>query len=106
MTPNAKVFYQICRLFLAVFLMACWMPQSQAQAGRGGISGAVTDQTGAIVPGARVVAVNQATSISLSTVSSAAGIYSFVSLTPGTYTVTASHEGFESIVRQHVGVNI
>ena len=106
MTPNAKVFHQICRLFLAVFLMACWMPQSQAQAGRGGISGAVTDQTGAIVPGARVVAVNQATSISLSTVSSAAGIYSFVSLTPGTYTVTASHEGFESIVQQHVGVNI
>ena len=58
------------------------------QAGRGAISGLITDPSGAIVPGAKVTAVEQATGTKLSTVSTAAGIYTFVSLSPGKYQVT------------------
>ena len=66
-----------------------------AQAGRGGISGLVADQTGAIVPGASVMAQDMANGVKLSTVSSGAGLYSFVSLSPGTYELTFELKGFE-----------
>jgi len=53
-----------------------------SQAGRGGISGLVADTSGAIVPGATVTAKNTATGDTLSTVTTAAGLYSFISLSP------------------------
>jgi hypothetical protein len=66
----------------------------------------VTDPTGAIIPGAKVTALNHATGIKLSTVSTAAGLYSFVSLTPGVYEVTASLKGFESVAQDNVKVTV
>ena len=61
---------------------------------------------GAIVPGARVTASITATGIKLSTVSTAAGLYSFVSLNPGVYEVTASQKGFESVAQDNVKVTV
>ncbi len=77
-----------------------------AQAGRGGINGLVTDPSGAIIPGAKVTALNHSTGIKLSTVSTAAGLYSFVSLNPGAYEVTASLKGFESVAQDNVRVSV
>jgi len=77
-----------------------------AQAGRGSISGLVSDPTGAIVNGAQVTALNHATGVALHTVTSAAGLYSFVSLTPGVYVVTASQKGFESVAQNNVLVTV
>jgi hypothetical protein len=77
-----------------------------AQAGRGSISGLVSDPTGAIVNGAQVTALNHATGVALHTVTSAAGLYSFVSLTPGVYVVTASQKGFESVAQDNVPVTV
>lgn len=77
-----------------------------AQAGRGGISGTITDPSGAVVPGAKVVALNHANAVSLESVTSAAGLYSFVSLSPGTYEIIVSMKGFESVVRHNVTVNV
>ncbi|MFZ3341260.1 MAG: TonB-dependent receptor [Terriglobales bacterium] len=77
-----------------------------AQAGRGSISGVVSDPSGATVNGAKISALNQATGVALHTVTSEAGLYSFVSLTPGTYVITASHEGFESVAQDKVSVTV
>jgi hypothetical protein len=77
-----------------------------AQAGRGSISGLVSDPTGAIVNGAQVTALNHATGVALHTVTSAAGLYSFVSLPPGVYVVTASQKGFESVAQDNVPVTV
>jgi hypothetical protein len=76
------------------------------QAGRGGISGLVTDPSGAIVPGAKVTAKNHTTELSASTVTTAAGLYFFVSLNPGTYEITASAKGFETIAQDNVTVTV
>src|ERR1035438_42884 len=76
------------------------------QAGRGSISGLITDPSGAIVAGAKVVALEQGTGIKLSTASTAAGIYSFVSLAPGKYQLTASEKGFETVVEKNVPVTV
>src|SRR6201998_4330970 len=77
-----------------------------AQAGRGSISGLVTDTSGAIIPGAKVVAQSQATDLKLSTMSTASGLYSFVSLAPGEYQVTASAKGFETLIEKNITVSV
>ena len=91
--------FLIC-LLIGITSAAC------AQAGRGSISGLVTDATGAIIPGTKVMAQSQATGLKLSTVSTAAGLYSFVSLAPGSYQVTASAKGFETLVEKNVAVTV
>jgi hypothetical protein len=77
-----------------------------AQAGRGSISGTVTDASGAIVPGSQVVLLNKETGARQQTVTTAAGLYSFISLNPGVYQVTASHSGFSRVVIEKVTVNV
>jgi hypothetical protein len=87
-------------------LFLCASGFALAQAGRGGISGLIADQSGAIVSGARVVAQDQATGVKLATVSTAAGLYSFVSLSPGNYQVTVSAKGFETSIQKNVAVTL
>ncbi len=91
-------------LFLAIF--ACSCTAATAQAGRGGISGLITDSSSAIIPGAKVTVQNAATGSKLSTVSTAAGVYSFVSLAPGKYDVSATAKGFETMIQKNVTVSV
>jgi hypothetical protein len=95
------------RVFLCIsVLILSASSAALAQAGRGGVNGLVTDPTGAIVPGARVTVVNHATGVAQHTVTTAAGLYSYVSLTPGVYVVTASQKGFESVAQDNVTVSV
>ncbi len=77
-----------------------------AQAGRGGLSGLVTDATGAAIPGATVELRSTGTGVTISTVTTGAGLYSFVSLTPATYQLTVNHPGFQSVVQQNIAVSV
>ena len=77
-----------------------------AQAGRGGINGLISDPSGAIIPGASVTAENRATAVKVSTVATAAGLYSFVSLSPGVYDLTATAKGFDTVVQKNVTVSV
>ncbi|MFI5102666.1 MAG: TonB-dependent receptor domain-containing protein [Terriglobales bacterium] len=90
----------VCILFLCAGSVAL------AQAGRGSISGLVSDPSGAVVNGAKVTALNHATGVALHTVTSEAGLYSFVSLNPGHYVVTASQKGFETVAQDNVLVTV
>lgn len=76
------------------------------QAGRGSISGSITDQSGAIIPGASVKLTDAATGISRQMEANAAGLYNFISLNPGTYQVTVSKEGFATTIRNNVTVTV
>jgi hypothetical protein len=97
---TARNFLSVCILFL------CASSVALAQAGRGSISGLVSDPSGAIVNGASITALNHATGVALHTVTSAGGLYSFISLTPGTYVVTASQKGFASVAQDNVLVTV
>ncbi len=90
----------VCILFFCVGSVAF------AQAGRGSISGLVTDPTGAVVRGAAVTALNSATGVALHAVTSEAGLYTLLSLNPGTYVVTASQKGFASVAQNNVLVTV
>jgi hypothetical protein len=77
-----------------------------SQRGQGRISGLVTDPSGALVAGAQVVLLNKDTGLTQHTVSSAAGLYTFISVNPGEYQVQASQKGFSSVVQEHVTVSV
>src|SRR5580704_4339761 len=107
MRPIKQIFLHIARRLFPVWIVAlCASPAAVAQAGRGGINGLVTDPTGATIPSAKVTAVNDATGVTRSTVTTAAGFYSFVSLDPATYRVTATANGFETVTHDKVIVSV
>ena len=59
------------------------------------ITGTVTDPSGHVVSGAKVVAHETATGVDRSEQSNGVGVYSIVGLLPGTYVVTVSKSGFK-----------
>ena len=97
---TARNFLFVCGLFLCAASMAL------AQAGRGSISGLVADPAGALIPGARVVLLNPATGVTQHSVTTGAGLYTFISLIPGVYQVTASQKGFKSVVHDNITVTV
>ena len=100
LVKTVRNFLSVCILFLCAGSVAL------SQAGRGSISGLVSDPSGAFVGGAKVTALNHATGVALHTVTSDAGLYTFVSLNPGLYLVTASQKGFASIAQDNVSVTV
>ena len=104
--PRARSLFALFLAVLIVLVLTGFAPFVLAQAGRGSISGLVTDQSGAIVPGAKVIVESQATGLKLSTVSSDAGLYTFVSLAPGVYRVTATASGFDTMVANNIRVSV
>jgi hypothetical protein len=92
--------------FCACFLVLVAEIATFAQAGRGTISGVVTDPAGAVVQGAQVTLVNSATGVTQHSVTNPSGSYTFISLNPGVYKVTATQTGFRSVVRDNVTVNV
>ncbi len=96
----------IMRNILSAGVILLSVTSALAQAGRGGISGTVLDPSGAQVGGATVVAKDVGKGTKLSTKTTGAGVYSFVSVAPGTYVVTISHEGFGVDVENNVRVDV
>ncbi|MGA8029197.1 MAG: TonB-dependent receptor [Bryobacteraceae bacterium] len=91
---------------LSLFLLiSCSVPSLWSQALQG-ITGSVTDSSGAVVANAKVTATNNATGVAKTTETSSAGTYQFTDLIPGTYTVTVDLAGFQSSVHSGVGVDV
>jgi hypothetical protein len=100
---------QVAVTLLAV--MAC-ASSCFAQSGAGSIEGTVTDKTGAVIPGASIHVVNQATSVATDSKSSKIGFYQVPGLVAGKYTVTISapsmgsyESGIELLVDQKAVIN-
>src|SRR5580698_6995685 len=92
--PTRSAFPALLLALAALFLA----PRvSMGQTFRGGISGTVTDQSGAVVPGAQVTAVETATNTSYKTVSSTAGEFVFSNVPLGSYTVSVTAPGFKAV---------
>lgn len=75
-------------------------------AGRGALSGLVTDSTGAVVPAASVTLINVATGVATKGKTSGSGLYSFVSLVPGPYRLEVSQTAFQTAVRDQITISV
>src|SRR5215471_9116868 len=89
-------------LIVSICVFAC--ASVFAQTDRGTVTGTVADQTGAVIPGSNVTAINSQTTLKYETVSTETGNYTLTQLPAGTYEITVELPGFKKYVRQ--GVNI
>ena len=79
-------------LFAILFALSGGLCFGQTQAAR--LQGIVRDSSGAIVPNAKVVAVNSQTKDTADATTNASGLYMLPALRPGTYTLTVEASGF------------
>jgi hypothetical protein len=70
------------------------------------ISGTVSDSTGATIPAATVTIQNNKTGVTVTTTTNDSGIYSFPSLLPGAYRMTAEKAGFRRAVYTDVQLEL
>ncbi|MGH9163613.1 MAG: carboxypeptidase regulatory-like domain-containing protein, partial [Vicinamibacteraceae bacterium] len=77
---------------------------ADAQVLYGSLVGNVTEETNAVVPGARVTIVNSGTNLTRQVVTNETGSYSFANLVSGTYMMTVEMAGFTSFVADNVVV--
>lgn len=77
-----------------------------AQSGTSRISGSVTDQTGAAVPGATVTIKNPATGYTRTSTTSSDGKYSFPGIPPATYSVTVEASNFKKSVNNNARATV
>ncbi len=74
-------------------------------AGEGQITGRVTDTTGAVIPNATVIVINQASGVKMIRSTSASGVYLASPLIPGIYKVFVKARGFATAVQDNITVN-
>ena len=97
MIRNRKTKFSV--FFISSFLCCIQFVLSspvQAQQTLGGITGTVTDVSGGILPNTSVGIVNDQTKLSRTQTTNNGGIYDFVNLPIGSYTLTFTHNGFET----------
>ncbi len=77
-----------------------------AQVDTGTVLGTVKDQSGAVIPGAKVTLTNEGTGFTISKVTEADGTYVFTPVKIGTYTVEAEFQGFQKTTNKGITVNV
>jgi len=90
-------------ILVALFFTA---PALRAQVDTGSILGTITDESGAVISGAKVTLTNEGTGVSLSTTTSADGIYKFTPVKIGSYKLDVSYQGFQALSAKGIVVNI
>jgi len=80
----------------SLWMLFAFTPYAQAQQTLGGITGTVTDKTGSVLPETIVTIVGDQTGLTRTQKTNPNGTYDLVNLPIGTYTLTFTHDGFES----------
>ncbi len=91
---------------LAVMALSMGALNATAQITTGTIAGTVHDSQGGVVPGATIVLISEARGTrSAPTVTNAQGDYVLPNVTPDTYTVEVTMEGFKTIKRSEIRIS-
>jgi len=97
------------RLAVVMLVALVWagLPAlARAQATRGTILGTITDQTGAAMPGATVVATETRTNATYDTVTNETGNFTFPNIPDGIYNIKAELQGFKTVVREAIRLTV
>jgi Carboxypeptidase regulatory-like domain len=90
-------------LLPVILVLACVGALAQANSE---LTGIVTDQTGAVVPDAKVVLTDPATGLTKTTTSGATGLYDISGLNPANYNLKVTAKGFQSYAQNGIVVNV
>ena len=88
----------------AALLLVAWVLGAQTQTG--GISGTVSDLSGAVVPGASLALTNLDTNEPRSQSSNEIGVFTFPALPPGRYRLEVQQPGFKRFVQEPIEVRV
>ena len=91
---------QLSSIFLAIVCLFSITPKIALAQANAGITGTVTDGSGAVVAGAKVVITNVETTVAADTTTSSAGTYTIRGLNPGRYSIAIQASGFKKEVHQ------
>jgi len=100
--------FSLIRLVFASFLALLFLGGSAAfgQGTSASLTGQVTDNSGAVVPGATVTATNTDTSLAQTATTNGEGIYLIAPLPPGHYKLTVEGRGFERYVQTGIELSV
>src|SRR5262245_38888037 len=70
------------------------------------VTGTITDQNGAAVPNAKVIATNQATQLEHTAQTNDAGFYTIPFIPVGNYVITAEASGFKKLISNEVTLEV
>ena len=87
------------KMKICIFLLTALCQLSLGALGQqtlGGITGTVSDKGGSVLPDTTVTIVGDQTQLTRTQKTNENGAYDFANLPIGTYTVTVSHEGFQT----------
>lgn len=93
-------------LLTAVLFSSCFVIAANAQLYTGSIAGTVTDSSGALLPGAHVVAKDVAKGFTFPGTTDSAGHYLLRSIPPATYSVTVEAPGFERELKSGIVITV
>src|SRR5258708_26876834 len=102
--PNTR--FSLLTLIGMLLMLSPILVSAQTTLSTGSIVGTVTDPSGAVVDGAKVVIINTGTNQTVALTSNSAGAFSTGPLDPGSYKVQVSAKGFSTlsqIVQVQVG---
>jgi hypothetical protein len=89
-----------------VIALLSFMAVASAQTPSGEITGVANDTTGSVMPGVRITLTNVATKATRVTQTNEAGVYVFPAVPPGTYTIKAELDGFSTVERSNIQVQV
>ena len=91
---------KLSSMFLAIVCLFSITPKIAFSQANAGITGTVTDSSGAVVSGAKVVITNVDTTVAADTTTSSAGTYTIRGLNPGRYSIAIQASGFKKEVHE------
>src|SRR5690348_11272965 len=80
------------------------VPSAFGQTISSSLLGTVLDQTGAVVPSAPVTLTDQDTGTVREMVTDTSGVFRFLNLTPGNYSVTVHQTGFKTLLQSNISL--
>ena len=89
-----------------VLFLCCTAASIPAQETRGSLTGRISDPSGAVIPGVRVLAQSAGTGVKTETKTNHEGVYQLPYLLPGNYRVTAEAQGFKTQFRSKIELRI
>jgi len=93
-------------LIVLCVLFFLFQAPSGAQGPVGTLNGTVTDPAGSVVPGATVVATNNATGVETRATTTSTGTYTLPYLPAGTYTIRVTSPGFRTAAAENVVLRV
>ena len=103
---NYRTSLSVLAGYLSVCLLLLSAPLRLHAQALSGVTGTVTDESGAVIADAKVTVTNNSTNVVNTAVTSSAGTFTIIDLIPGSYTASIEKVGLKAWVSRNVTVDV